>query len=171
MITETFPLTIAGEEVSKEHLLLNAIEAGPSMSPEAVRYIVVHCSATRPDSDYTVERMLRDHKRRGFRTIGYHFYIRRDGTVSQHRRLLDVGAHCRPWNRCSIGVCYEGGIGSDGQPADTRTPIQRTRLQELLAKLHRLFPRALIRGHRDMPHALPKACPSFDVREAYGFLE
>jgi hypothetical protein len=32
-----------------------------------------------------VEQLLRDHRKRGFRTIGYHFYIRRDGTLTQHR--------------------------------------------------------------------------------------
>jgi hypothetical protein len=97
-------------------------ERGALMNgPESVRYIVVHCSATPVTADYTVEQMTKDHKLRGFRTIGYHFYIRKDGAMTQHRKLLEVGAHCKPFNRCSIGVCYEGGIDPQGNPSDTRT--------------------------------------------------
>ena len=73
---------------------------------ESVRYLILHCSATRCDKDYTAEQLLRDPKTRGFRTVGYHFYIRRDGTITQHRKLLEVGAHCRPWIarlRCVCG--------------------------------------------------------------------
>mgnify|MGYP000249562832 CR=1 FL=1 len=129
---------------------------------ESVRYLILHCSATRCDKDYTAEQLLRDHKTRGFRTVGYHFYIRRDGTITQHRKLLEVGAHCRPWNRCSIGICYEGGLDADGHPADTRTTEQTEQLTLLLMRLAKLFPGARIRGHRDMSGSIPKACPCFD---------
>ena len=99
-----------------------------------------------------MERLLRDHRARGFRTVGYHFYISRDGTLTQHRRLLEVGAHARPYNRCSIGICYEGGLDPQGRPADTRTPVQRERLRQLLSLLRELFPEARVVGHRDVSH-------------------
>lgn len=172
MIQETFPMFIGEEEVLDERQLLSGVEGGPVMgSPQSVRYLILHCSATHSRRDYTVEQLLRDHKARGFRTIGYHFYIRRDGSVSQHRRLLETGAHCRPFNRCSIGICYEGGIDERGRPADTRTPEQNERLTRLLMKLMRLFPDAKIRGHRDMPGSVPKACPCFDAQTVFGYLE
>ena len=164
MITDSYPLSIAGTDFASERRLLTDAEDGPLMSgPEAVRYLVVHCSATRQDRDYPVEQLLRDHKARGFRTVGYHFYIRKDGTLTQHRRLLEVGAHCRPYNRCSIGICYEGGLDAKGRPADTRTPEQKEALRTLLWKLHRLFPQAAVAGHRDLPGTTPKVCPCFDV--------
>lgn len=82
----------------KNERQLLTVEDGPLMQGrESVRYLILHCSATRCDKDYTAEQLLRDHKTRGFRTVGYHFYIRRDGTITQHRKLLEVGAHCRPW--------------------------------------------------------------------------
>lgn len=90
------------------------------------------------------------------------------GTVSQHRRLLEVGAHCRPFNRCSIGICYEGGLDPDGHPADTRTAEQIERLRWLVRKLLKLFPQAQLRGHRDMPGSIPKACPCFDCESLLG---
>lgn len=136
---------------------------------DAVRYLVIHCSATRADRDYPSEQMLRDHKARGFRTIGYHFYIRKNGEVTRHRLLLEMGAHAKGYNRCSIGICYEGGLDASGKPADTRTPAQCEQMILLLMKLKKMFPRAKIVGHRDLP-GVRKDCPCFDVKEAYGFL-
>ena len=127
-------MIIGEEEIPNERALLTQ-EDGPMMASSAsVKYIVIHCSATRSTRDYTAEQLLRDHKTRGFRTVGYHFYIRRDGSVTQHRKLLEVGAHCRPWNRCSIGICYEGGLDADGRPADTRTPEQTEQFILLLMR-------------------------------------
>ena len=169
MIEESFPLFTADEEVASERELLKSVEDGPYM--QEGKYIIIHCSATRENRDFTVEDLLRCHRQRKFRTIGYHFYIRRSGIITQHRKLKEVGAHCRPWNRCSIGICYEGGLDAEGHPADTRTQEQCEQLLLLLMKLRKLFPDAKIRGHRNMPGSIPKACPCFDVESEYGFLE
>lgn len=141
------------------------------MRAEDIKFIVLHCSATRRDRDYTVEQMMQDHKARHFRTIGYHFYIRKDGTMTQHRMLLETGAHCIPYNHCSIGVCYEGGLDEEGIPCDTRTPEQTERLTELLQNLIRLFPKAKIVGHRDLPGTTPKTCPCFDTESEFGWIK
>ena len=165
MIQETFPMTVGGEEVPNERQLLTKVESGLMMSgADAVRFLVIHCSATRCTQDYTVEQLLRDHKARGFRTIGYHFYLRRNGEVTRHRQLLEVGAHARGFNRCSIGICCEGGLDESGHAADTRTKEQKEQLIELLLKLHRLFPNAMVVGHCDLP-GVKKACPCFSCHD------
>ena len=70
MIQETFPMIIGEEEMKNERQLLT-VEDGPLMQGrESVRYLILHCSATRCDKDYTAEQLLRDHKTRGFRTVG-----------------------------------------------------------------------------------------------------
>ena len=79
------------------------------MRQENIRYIVVHCSATRCTMDYTEVMLERDHKARGFRHAGYHFYVRRSGSIIPLRPLDEVGAHARGYNACSWGVCYEVG--------------------------------------------------------------
>ena len=140
-------------------------------SLESVRFLVLHCSATRCDADYPPEQLLRDHKARGFRTIGYHFYVRKDGSLSQHRKLLEVGAHCRPYNRCSIGICYEGGLDEEGHPANTLTEPQFQTLTNLFERLVTLFPDAMIMGHRDMRSSTPKECPCLDTRALFGCLD
>ena len=89
-----------------------------------INYIVVHCSATREGCTLTSEALEAEHRRRGFRTTGYHYYIRRDGTVLGTRSLELPGAHCRGHNKYSIGICYEGGLDARGNPKDTRTPEQ-----------------------------------------------
>ena len=141
------------------------------MSANDIKYLVLHCSASRCNQDYSVELLRRDHKSRGFYDIGYHFYIRKDGKKTQHRMLLEVGAHCIPYNRCSIGICYEGGLDEDGKPANTLTKEQEERITDLLINLHKLFPKAKIVGHRDLPGASPKECPCFDAHAIFGWIE
>lgn len=127
--------------------------------------VIVHCSATPAGRDVTAADIRRWHKEeRGFADIGYHFVVRLDGRVECGRHLSVAGAHCRGHNSRSVGVCYVGGIGSDGRPADTRTPAQRQALLGLLTALRRRFPGASIHGHRDFA---AKGCPSFDATAEY----
>ena len=157
-------MNIGGEKVRSERLLLAKVEDGKNMmSADSIKYLVLHCSATRRNQDCSVEQLRRDHKERGFYDIGYHFYIRKDGTMTQHRKLLEVGAHARPYNRCSIGICYEGGLDEEGRACNTITAEQETRLVELFWNLKTLFPKAKIVGHRDLPGTTPKECPGFDA--------
>lgn len=137
-------------------------------NPEKVRYIIVHCSATPRNRDIGAAEIRAWHLQRGFRDIGYHFVVRLDGTVETGRPLHETGAHCLGQNKHSVGVCYVGGVGSDGKtPADTRTPEQKMQLATLIRELRKRFPSAEVRSHRDFA---PKACPSFDATKEYAVL-
>jgi N-acetyl-anhydromuramyl-L-alanine amidase AmpD len=172
MVNEHYPVKGSAHRlIPDEATLLAREEGGKYMSgASAVRFLVLHCSATKVTSNYTAEQLERDHKRRGFRTVGYHFYVRKDGTVTKHRGLLEVGAHCKPYNRCSIGICYEGGLDEAGKPCDTRTVAQTEQLQLLFMRLHKLFPQAQVCGHRDLPGTTPKDCPCLDTQAVFGFI-
>ena len=128
--------------------------------------IVIHCSATRCNRSFSLEAVIACHKARGFATVGYHYYITRDGTVHAGRPLYQEGAHATGFNRRSIGVCYEGGLDSQGKPADTRTPAQKDTIRKLLSRLKTDYPNARVVGHRDLPD-VRKDCPCFDVRAEY----
>ncbi len=129
--------------------------------------IVIHCSATRCNQDYSFEQLDRDHRARGFRYgCGYHYYVTRDGQLYFGRPEEIVGAHAKGYNAHSIGVCYEGGLDEQGKPADTRTALQKETLVHLLQALKVDYPLARIVGHRDLPD-VHKACPCFDVQGAY----
>lgn len=136
--------------------------------------IVIHCSATRSDRDFTEADLEVCHRRRGFSGTGYHFYIRRNGTVIATRPIERMGAHARGFNANSIGVCYEGGLDRHGRPADTRTVRQRDAMAALLITLLEQYPDCRVLGHRDLspdlnsngeiePEEWVKQCPCFEV--------
>ena len=127
--------------------------------------IIIHCSATLPGQRVDVETITRWHKQRGFKTIGYHFFIDRSGTIHAGRPLEQQGAHCKGQNAHSIGICYEGGLNKEGKPYDTRTILQRIAMKELVAQLQERFTEATVHGHREFAN---KACPCFDVAAEFG---
>ena len=146
--------------------------------PRSIQYIVVHCSATRANIPFTEEQLLKCHLQRGFKCIGYHFYITRDGELHHCRPVSEPGAHVRGFNRHSIGICYEGGLDEDGKAADTRTSHQKESLHRLVRELLQRYPDAKVVGHRDLspdtnyngivdPWERIKECPCFEVIEEF----
>lgn len=155
-----------------------------SIPPNRVQYLVVHCSASRPSMDIGVAEIEKWHRQRGFLKVGYHFVIRRDGSIETGREVktdgtAEPGAHFAGLNLVSIGICLVGGIaeklGPDREavPEANFTPAQYTALAALLESLKSLYPKSVsVIGHGDAlrpgetPRALAvKACPSFDVRD------
>lgn len=130
--------------------------------------IVLHCSGIKPHQHQNIKTIDDYHKSKGWKGVGYHEYVRRDGTVEHGRPLWKVGAHCVKHNKHSIGICYEGGLDATGQYADTRTPEQIRTLRDLVEQMHALFPHAVIVGHHDLDSTKP--CPCFDVVKEYGDL-
>ena len=144
-----------------------------------ITLIIIHCSATPEGKSLSAEACRLDHiLHRGFRDIGYHFYITRDGEIHRGRPLEKVGAHCRNHNSHSIGICYEGGLDARGNPKDTRTPEQRSALHLLVYQLLQQFRNARVCGHRDLspdldgdgkvePREWVKQCPCFEVSKEF----
>lgn len=124
--------------------------------------IIIHCSATPEGRDYTIADIDRWHKQKGWKGIGYHYVVYRDGSVHPGRSIEEIGAHCTGQNANSIGVCYIGGLSADGKTAkDTRTPKQKEALRDLVKRLQMKYPNASIHGHNEFAN---KACPCFDVK-------
>ena len=129
-----------------------------------ITLLVVHCSAVTPDQTSSAAQIDTWHRQRGWKFgIGYHYVIRRDGTIEPGRPEWMVGAHCLNHNAHSICICYEGGLDIRGKEADTRTPAQKIAMRQLLEELRQRYPRALIVGHHDLDPRKP--CPCFDVAE------
>lgn len=128
-----------------------------------INKIILHCSATLEGKDFTVADIDKWHKARGWQGIGYHYVVYRDGSVHIGRSEDKVGAHTSGYNANSIGVCYIGGVASDGKtPKDTRTNEQKVALRDLVAKLEAKYPNATIHGHYEFA---AKACPSFKIKD------
>ena len=129
-----------------------------------INEIIVHCTATFPEQVVTVADVTRWHQKLGWKTIGYHYLVTLAGEIQAGRPIEEAGAHCKGHNANSIGVCYVGGLDTEGRPTDTRTPDQRQALETLLKQLRTQFPNAKIHGHRDFAK---KACPCFDATTEY----
>ena len=114
-----------------------------------INLIVVHCSATRADRDFTENDLEVCHRHRGFNGAGYHFYIRKNGDIKNTRPLEKPGAHVLGYNAHSIGICYEGGLDVRYRPADTRTEWQKHSLRVLIRTLLMDYPGCRVCGHRD----------------------
>lgn len=139
-----------------------------------INLIVVHCSATRADRDFTENDLEVCHRHRGFNGAGYHFYIRKNGDIKNTRPLEKPGAHALGYNALSIGICYEGGLDVRYRPADTRTEWQKHSLRVLIRTLLMDYPGCRVCGHRDLspdrngdgrisPEEWVKECPCFEV--------
>ena len=144
----------------------------------AMDTIVIHCSATKENKDYTKEDIKKWHLQRGFKDIGYHFIIKLDGTIEIGRSLDKVGAHVAGNNTGSIGICYIGGLDSKGKSKDTRTDEQKESLLNLINLLKKNINIKEIKGHRDFSKDLNcdgkidkfeyiKDCPCFEVKDEY----
>lgn len=135
----------------------------------AVRYIVIHCAASRPSLNVTVKMIDAWHRARpdmdGY-GIGYHWLVKRDGSRVKGRDERYIGCHVANHNTNTIGVCLEGGVKETDfrRPEDNFTPIQKRMAAALVRDLLRRYPGATVLGHRDFPR-VAKACPSFDARE------
>ncbi len=135
-----------------------------------ISLIIIHCSAVTPWQVSGVREIDRWHREHGWKNgCGYHYVVRRDGTVEKGRPLEMNGAHCLHHNKHSIGICYEGGLDMAGRPADTRTELQKQALRQLLVLLHVHFPKATIVGHNVFSPM--KTCPCFNVMAEYQDLQ
>lgn len=136
--------------------------------------IVIHAADTPPSMDIGRDEIDKWHRKRGFLMIGYHYVIRRDGTLEYGRPLEQVGAHVRGHNATSIGICLVGGMsekekGKPQVPEANFTRAQWDTLRALLRKLKEaLYPNAEVRGHNEFDSS--KACPTFDVQDMLHFL-
>ena len=128
-----------------------------------IKYIVIHCTATPPNTSIdSIKRFWKEQRGWGD-TPGYHYIIKRNGEVE---KLLDenknsngVYAH----NSECINVAYTGGIDKDGKATDNRSAAQNNTLFDLIVSLTEKYKGAKPLGHRDFPN-VHKACPSFDVK-------
>lgn len=139
-----------------------------------INEIIVHCTATQPKwmGDHStrekVAEVCRWHMQdRGWKNIGYHFLIDRDGTLAEGRPLDQVGAHTQGHNTGTIGVSLFGGFGSSATDkfSENFTPEQDKALRALIKHLSSMYKITKVSGHNEYA---AKACPSFNVPKWLG---
>ena len=130
-----------------------------------IKYIVVHCTATPQTATVS---SIQNYWKNTLKWVmpGYHFMIKPDGEIVQLLEIEKISNGVKGFNSVSINISYIGGVDSENRPIDNRTLAQKRSLTDLLTKLKKEFPKAIIQGHRDFPN-VKKACPSFNAKEEY----
>lgn len=92
----------------------------------------VHATGTTAGEDLTLRHLDLKDRRHGYAEIGYHWVIRRDGTVEQGRADHLASIHDMFHNApISVSVILVGGADDSGFPEDNFTPAQRVALRDL----------------------------------------
>ena len=112
--------------------------------------IIIHHEAGSGMTAQQIHAMHRDTN--GWAGIGYHFYIRIDGSVYRGRPVDVIGTHTANHNGDSIGVCFEGNY----ETTKDMPKAQYAAGVELLGYLRKLYPNAKIKKHKDYNAT---ACP------------
>lgn len=85
------------------------------------------------------------HLGNGWAGIGYHIYIRKDGTAYTGRPIDTVGAHTSNYNSESIGICFEGNFSKELMPE-----AQKLKGIEIVGQMKSKYPSAKVVGHREL---------------------
>lgn len=137
-----------------------------------IKYIAVHCTAGSQKS--TVNDLLAEFRKKGWKAPGYHYVITADGKIHQLLDTEKVSNGVKGYNSVTVNIAYTGGM--DG--VDNRTDEQKKSLVVLLKLLHKRYPDAVIQGHRDFSpdrngngkiekNEWIKKCPGFDAKTEY----
>ena len=138
-----------------------------------VQGIIVHCTDTPADwrldqpTSAKVAEVRRWHiEERGWKDIGYHWLIDRDGTIAPGRAETAIGAHVAGHNAGTIGISLFGGKGSGIHDGFYRhyTSAQDLALRKLIAAIRLCGGEPMwVNGHNQFDKG--KACPGFWVTD------
>ena len=111
--------------------------------------IVLHHAAAKTAAPEDVHAW---HLKNGWAGIGYHLYVRKDGSVHAGRPLWASGAHVLNHNSHTLGVCCEGNYDDETAMPER----QLDALRAVLKYLKGLYPDAAVKRHSDYNAT---ACP------------
>lgn len=126
------------------------------LSREAVRYLIIHQSAT-PRLETTFESIKRYHVGLGWGNIAYHYFIEADGKLRKGRNERTVGTHTKAGGMSlkSLGVCLAGNFDNEA-PTKEQLRMLGQVLKSLATKYK--IPQENILGHLEVPGAVTQ-CP------------
>lgn len=116
--------------------------------------IIVHCSDSPHAHHDDISVIDKWHKDRGFAKVGYHYFVKSDGTVQTGRKESEIGAHCVGQNTSSIGICLHG------RKHFTQAQFEALRL--LVQVIKARYQIKIITGHYTYSS---KTCPNFNVEQ------
>jgi N-acetyl-anhydromuramyl-L-alanine amidase AmpD len=125
-----------------------------------VNRVFVHCSASDNPAHDNVATMDAWHKERGWSGVGYHYFIRKDGTLEIGRDLAKIPAAQEGNNTGTIAICLHGLL------VEKFTGPQFETLRALCSQINAAYsPLLTFHGHCEVAN---KTCPVFDYRAVLG---
>ena len=129
----------------------------PYISMRVINKVIIHCTDSPDSLDIDVRDVNRWHLDRGWSGIGYHYFLKRNGTIQIGRPVEKIGAHVRGHNHDSIGVCWAG-----------RNNITTKQYKSLLLLLRGLKSQYKLTvddffGHTELDNN--KTCPNLDMQK------
>lgn len=134
------------------------LKFGPLETRTDTNLIVVHHVGS-TDKDVSAAEIHQWHLANGWSGIGYHYVVRKNGTIERGRPMDSVGAHVYGFNEKSIGIVVVGDF-EQAIPKDAQLDAT-ARLMAELCTLYKIRPATqTIVGHRDL---LITACPGCNL--------
>lgn len=93
---------------------------GELYNSNCTNYIILHHAEASECNVYDIHQW---HLNNGWCGIGYHYFIRKDGTIYRGRPENVVGSHCPSYNGKSIGICCEGAYMNETMPEAQKTSL------------------------------------------------
>lgn len=127
---------------------------GELATRSATDMIVIHHTGVN-DIDASAEDINQWHKNNGWSGIGYHYVIRKDGTIEEGRPHWTVGAHAQGENWHTIGIHFSGDF-EQTEPTEAQIEAGAMLLANLCTDYGIEINDNNIVGHCDL---MPTSCP------------
>ena len=124
------------------------LDFGSLSKRKSTTRIILHHAAAESCDAATIHQW---HLNKGWPGIGYHFVVRKNGSIERGRPEDTVGAHALNNNSDSIGICFEGNFETETMPE-----TQKAAGKELVAYLKQKYGISTVQKHKDVTST---ACP------------
>lgn len=159
----TFPYVSSVEELQAEIQFIS----------REIDKVIVHWTETHTNKNIGSEEINAYHLEADLDGIGYHYVIRRDGSLQRGRPVNIQGEHASPlsFDEKSLGIVFVGGINvPTGTPnsenffsAQSLTRAQLNTFDHFCRAMYRVYPGISILGHNDIDDTGENIDPGFDV--------
>lgn len=119
-----------------------------------VKRIFIHCSASEGKNHDDISVIRQWHLDRGWSNVGYHYFIKKDGTIQMGRDLDTIPAAQKGHNNETIAICLHG-LGKS-----KFTEAQKQSLVNLCTEINRSYDKITFHGHKEVNDN--KTCPVID---------
>lgn len=147
----------------EEYLRPKIIKPKKTRNLRLIDRLIIHCSdSDNPEHD-NIETIRQWHIEKGFKDIGYHLVLTKDGAIHSGRPIDHVGAHCITQNISSIGLCLTGSKNFSEKQFEALAKIVQILMDRFRIPRDRVFPHNYFNKG--------KTCPNFNINIIWQYLD